>query len=64
MNIIEVDCMIVMDIDLPKSCLDCPCINKDAGYCQADKLHRPIVDDTNDYNPKTKPKWCPIKLLK
>lgn len=56
--------MIVMDIDLPKSCLDCPCINKDAGYCQADKLHRPIVDDTNDYNPKTKPKWCPIKLLK
>lgn len=44
----------VVRIDMPKGCWDCPCVNGEYGYCQADKDERQIED------PNERPSWCPI----
>ena len=46
--------MIVIDMDMPKNCTDCPCLNSEYGYCQVDYKR---MDRFN----ATKPKNCPIK---
>ena len=45
---------VVVRIEMPKSCWDCPCVNGEYGYCQADKEERQIED------PNGRPSWCPI----
>ena len=44
----------VVRMEMPKCCLDCPCVNGEYGYCQADKEERQIED------PNGRPSWCPI----
>ena len=44
----------VVRIQMPKWCWNCPCINGEYGYCQADKEERQIED------PNERPSWCPI----
>ena len=44
----------VVRMETPKCCLDCPCVNGEYGYCQADKEERQIED------PNGRPSWCPI----
>ena len=44
----------VVRMEMPKCCLDCPCVNGEYGYCQADKEERQIED------PNERPSWCPI----
>lgn len=44
----------VVRMEMPKGCWDCPCVNGEYGYCQADKEERQI-EDTNE-----RPSWCPI----
>ena len=44
----------VVRMEMPKCCLDCPCINGEYGYCQADEEVRQIGD------PGGRPSWCPI----
>lgn len=46
------DCVVRMV--MPEGCLDCPCVNGEYGYCQADEENRPIGD------PNERPSWCPI----
>jgi hypothetical protein len=41
-------------MEMPKDCLDCPCVNHEYGYCQADEEVRQIGD------PDVRPSWCPI----
>lgn len=45
---------VVVRMEMPKGCLDCPCVNGEYGYCQADKEERQIED------PNERPSWCPI----
>ena len=45
---------VVVRMEMPKGCLDCPCVNGEYGYCQADKEERQIED------PNGRPSWCPI----
>ena len=44
----------VVRMEMPECCLDCPCVNGEYGYCQADKEERQIED------PNGRPSWCPI----
>ena len=46
--------ILIKDIDMPYNCFtdNCPCLNRENGYCQADKEHRTIHGD--------KPYWCPL----
>lgn len=44
---------LIVEMEMPSSCFDCPCHNGESGYCQADKQHRYIYNDI--------PTWCPIK---
>lgn len=43
--------MLCIDIDMPKSCFDCPCHNGESGYCQITKNY---IDDSIPEN-------CPLK---
>lgn len=45
---------VVVRMEMPKGCLDCPCVNGEYGYCQADKKERQIE------SPDERPSWCPI----
>ncbi len=45
---------VVVRMEMPKGCWDCPCVNGEYGYCQADKEERQIGD------PNERPSWCPI----
>lgn len=45
---------VVVRMEMPKWCWDCPCVNGEYGYCQADKEERQIED------PNERPSWCPI----
>ena len=44
----------VVRMEMPKDCLDCPCVNGEYGYCQADEEERQIE------GPNEIPSWCPI----
>lgn len=44
----------VVRMEMPKGCWDCPYVNGEYGYCQADKEERQIED------PNERPSWCPI----
>ncbi len=45
---------LIVEMEMPHSCFDCPCHNGQGGYYfQADKHHRYIYNDI--------PPWCPIK---
>ena len=44
----------VVRMEMPNWCWDCPCVNGEYGYCQADKEERQIED------PNGRPSWCPI----
>ena len=44
----------VVRMEMPQGCWDCPCVNGEYGYCQADKEERQIED------PNERPSWCPI----
>lgn len=44
----------VVRMEMPKGCWNCPCVNGEYGYCQADKDERQIED------PNERPSWCPI----
>lgn len=44
---------LIVEMEMPHSCFDCPCHNREGGYyCQVDKYHRYIYNDI--------PLWCPI----
>lgn len=45
---------VVVRMEMPKCCWNCPCVNGEYGYCQADKDERQIED------PNERPSWCPI----
>ena len=45
---------VVVRMEMPEGCWDCPCVNGEYGYCQADKEERQIED------PNERPSWCPI----
>lgn len=45
---------VVVRMEMPKGCWDCPCVNGEYGYCQADENERQIED------PNERPSWCPI----
>ena len=45
---------VVVRMEMPEGCWDCPCVNGEYGYCQADEENRPIRD------PSERPSWCPI----
>ena len=46
--------VLVKGMELPKNCFkdDCPCLNMESGYCQADKEQRYVDGD--------RPDWCPL----
>ena len=46
--------ILIKGMEMPKWCWDCPCVNGEYGYCQADKEERQIED------PNERPSWCPI----
>lgn len=46
--------VLIKGMEIPKNCFtdDCPCLNGESGYCQADKEHRYVYGD--------RPCWCPL----
>ncbi len=44
---------VIIEMEMPHSCFDCPCHNGEGGLCKVDKYHRYIYNDI--------PLWCPIK---
>lgn len=63
----------VLVIDAPENCYDCPfgtsyCGELEyVGYCElADCLDYDVIlmtEEHYDYESKSRPKWCPLKLL-
>lgn len=45
---------VVVRMEMPKWCGDCPCVNGEYGYCQADAEGRTIEASDG------RPSWCPI----
>ena len=45
---------VVVRMEMPKDCWDCPFVNGEFGYCQVDKEERQIEDTYG------RPSWCPI----
>ena len=49
--------MIILDIDMPTKCMNCPLLGRDNMYCQVyPRKDLNIIEVVND-----KPEWCPIK---
>ncbi|MBR2653993.1 MAG: hypothetical protein IKD59_05490 [Lachnospiraceae bacterium] len=46
----------IIIIDMPKNCGECPCVNDEFGFCQADEKIR----DCDWYK---SPTWCPLKPM-
>ena len=46
--------VIIKGMDMPSNCFsdDCPCLNSESGYCQADAEKRYVYGD--------RPYWCPL----
>lgn len=47
--------VLIKGVKMPKNCIDCPCHNRESGYCQADKEERYVYDE--------RPHWCPLVEL-
>jgi len=52
--------MVQIDIDMPKSCANCPCGNAQDGWCY---VHNEVLERLENGYPDTtkRPDWCPIK---
>lgn len=50
--------MICIDITMPRNCLECPCRNREYGYCQAD-TNIDACEGISD-----RPRRCPLVELK
>lgn len=52
--------MIQIDIDMPKSCVDCPCGDAQDGWCY---VHNEVLERTENGYPstETRPECCPLK---
>ena len=49
--------MIILDIDMPKSCMNCQLLGRDSMYCQVyPRKDLNLIKVANG-----KPEWCPIK---
>lgn len=49
--------MIVIDMDMPNSCMNCQLLGRDSMYCQIyPRKDLNLLKVVND-----KPEWCPIK---
>ena len=46
----------ILIVDMPKNCGECPCVNDEFGFCQADEKIR----DCDWYK---SPTWCPLKPM-
>lgn len=55
--------MIQIDMDMPKSCADCPCGDAQDGWCY---VHNEVLERTGNGYPSTgtRPDWCPLKEVK
>ena len=55
--------MVQIDMDMPKSCVDCPCANTQDGWCL---VHNEVLERMENGYPSTeiRPEWCPIKETK
>jgi len=55
--------MIQIDMDMPKSCEDCPCGNAQDGWCY---VHNEVLERMENGYPstETRPDWCPMKEVK
>ena len=51
--------MIQIDMDMPKSCADCPCGNAQDGWCY---VHNEVLERMENGYPstETRPDWCPL----
>ena len=47
--------MIKIDIEMPVSCIDCPCYNDDYEACKVKRRKLSWIEYLND-----KPDWCPL----
>ena len=47
--------ILIKGMEMPKWCGDCPCVNGEYGYCQADAEGRTIEA------PDGRLSWCPIE---
>ena len=59
--------MIMLPIDKPKNCIDCPCISRAENYCGvligSNEGRFTIIEKTNmhlEYPGAYTPDWCPI----
>lgn len=55
--------MIQIDMDMPKSCADCPCGDAQDGWCY---VHNEVLERMGNGYPsiETRPDWCPLKEVK
>lgn len=55
--------MIQIDMDMPKSCADCPCGDAQDGWCY---VHNEVLERMGNGYPSTgtRPDWCPLKEVK
>lgn len=51
--------MVQIDMDMPKSCADCPCVEVQDGWCF---VHNEALERMGNGYPNiySRPKWCPI----
>ena len=48
--------MVMLDIDMPTKCINCPLLGRDSMYCQVyPRKDLNLIEVTN-----SKPEWCPI----
>lgn len=53
--------MVLIDMDMPKNCVECPClrIEKDFSQCRADGRY--MYDEDKVWMTEQRPNWCPIR---
>ena len=51
--------VLVKDMDMPKSCADCPCGDAQDGWCY---VHNEVLERMENGYPstETRPEWCPL----
>lgn len=54
--------MIQIDMEMPKDCDECPCLDRPWRSCKAKKGSNPPI--TNKYLYEVKPNWCPLIEVK
>ena len=57
--------MIMIDMEMPEDCIDCPLCHSEFGWCKLKEIipvDDEVIEDWDGFNGR--PKWCPLIEVK